>query len=150
MMESTQAECLCAAVTNHLPLPLAAFRDMCRRFVLVLNTDSGTSCVKLGNHLQSVFPSSIPAPCRMHQGCLAMLAVFKATGCLSALFCSSLLLRRQRLQATLRKNLRDYVRAKLKITYDPPSPADQAYVAALFDLLHHLLTWRLQGDGRAR
>ena len=39
------------------------------------------------------------------------------------------------------------MRAKLKITYDPPSPADQAYVAALFDLLHHLLTWRLQSKG---
>ena len=55
MLESTRAECLFAAVTNHLPLPLAAFRDMCRRFVLVLNTDSGTSCVNLGNHLQSLF-----------------------------------------------------------------------------------------------
>jgi hypothetical protein len=146
MLESTQAECLLAAVAKRLPLPLAGFRDMCCRFILVVNTDSGTSGIKLANHLQTLFPC-IAAPCRMHQGCLTMLAMFNITGRMSALFCASLLLRRQRLQATLRKKLRDHVRAKLKITYDPPSPADQAYVAALFDLLHHLLTWRLQSKG---
>ena len=67
MLESTRAECLLAAVVNRLPLPLAGFRDMCRRFILIVNTDSGTSCVKLANHLQTLFPC-IVAPCRMHQG----------------------------------------------------------------------------------
>ena len=43
MLESTQAECLLAAVAKRLPLPLAGFRDMCCRFILVVNTDSGTS-----------------------------------------------------------------------------------------------------------
>ena len=41
--------------------------------------------------------------------------------------------------------MRAHVQAALKITYVPPCPEDQAYVAALFDLLHHLLMWRAQG-----
>ena len=66
MLESTRAECLLAVVLNRLPLSIAACRDRCDRFVLVFNTDSGTSCIKLANNLQTQFPC-IPAPCRMHQ-----------------------------------------------------------------------------------
>lgn len=143
VIESTSAETLKAALFQRLPVSLSQMMQNADRFTLVLNTDSGPSCLRLGRHLASLVPT-LSAPCRMHQGCLAMVAVFTLAGVMSALFCTSLLLRRRRVQTLMRKALHRHIREHLKIVYEPTPAADRDHVASVLELMERMLALRLK------
>ena len=73
-----------------------------------------------------------------------MNTIFGLGGFLSAIFCAALLLRRRRVQALLRSTLQRFVLSNLVITYEAPSPADEARSQVVFDMLYNLLVARLQ------
>ena len=116
---STAAQHLKAALFKVLPLSLAQLQAKCSAFFLVLGTDSGASCLRLGRHLGNSFPS-VAAVCRMHQASLAMVAGLSMGGLLSSLFCAALLLRRKRVQTLLRSALRRHLQAHFHVIYEEP------------------------------
>ena len=142
-LNGTAAEFLVAGVKARLPLPLAAFAALASRFVLIVNTDSGPSCLKAVRHFSTEVPV-LSAPCRMHQGCLAMSGLLTSSGLLSALFCASLLLRRRRVQNILRSKLRKYMDEHLRISFEAPSPEHRQRVHSICNLLRYMLVQRLE------
>ena len=148
-LESTSAENLKAGLLRHLPFSLSGLRQGADQFALIVNSDSAASCLRLGRHLAELVPT-LPSPCLMHQGCLSMMAVFRLGGVMSSIFCTTLLLRRRRVQALLRKALHRYVSEHVKITYDPPSPEERQRVEALMGLLYPFLAQRTKpaADGQ--
>lgn len=149
VLESTSANNLKAALLRRLPWSLHSIKSRCKRFVLLVNSDSGAACLRLGRHL-SEMAASLPAPCKMHQGCLAMTSIFGLSGFMSAIFCGALLLRRRRVQELLRSALKNFVSKHLVITYSAPSPADQAHSRAVFGMLRAMLVARLHDEDHDR
>ena len=141
VVETTGSNTLLAALESRLPLSLATFRQAAQRMVVVLNTDSAPSCLKLGRHLNDVAPC-LSAPCRMHQLCIAIVSVLRLGGIMSPMFCGSLLLHRRRVQAWMRRRLKDHVDASLTIAYNPPEPAHKGQVVVILDLMEGMLTER--------
>ena len=141
-VESTASEALKAALWNRLPMPLQSLAQRSRRFAMVLNTDSGAACLKLGRHMSTVVPT-LQSPCRMHQVCLAMISIFSIAGTMSALFCATLLLRRRRVQSMMRTALRRHINENFKISYEAPSAADRNHIDAVLGLLERNLVSRL-------
>ena len=111
---------------------------MARQFVLVLNSDSASSCRKVGRHLGELYPT-IHSTCRMHQLCISIVAIIKMAGLKSAVFCAALLLRRKRVQARVRRLLRRHVSEKLQIDHDPPDEQQLQQVRSIFDLIRDLV-----------
>ena len=89
---------------------------MSHRFVLVTNSDSAGSCIKLGQYLGTLMPV-LPAVCRVHQLNIAMVSVLRLSGMMSALFCAALLLKRRRVLKTLRQQLKGYLAQNLQINF---------------------------------
>lgn len=147
-LASTAAETLMAAISRRLPISLETVRQHSDHLALVLNTDSAPACLRLGRHLSSILPT-LQSPCRMHQGCLAMIAVFSLAGIMSALFCGTLLLRRKRVQTLMRRALRSHITQCMHIIYEPPPAAGCAHVASVLELLETLLTQRLSEASRS-
>ena len=143
ILDNTRGENLKAALLHRLPWSLHAFQARCMRFTLVLNTDSAPACLRLGRHL-SESVCALPAPCKMHQGCLAMSSIFVLGGIMSAMFCAALLLRRRRVQALLRATVKAYISKHLVITHAEPSLEDQAHSRAVFAMIHRMIAARLQ------
>ena len=144
-LETTTAANLLAAIRQQMPATLAQLSACGDRFTLAVNSDSGRPCLKLARKL-ALSHTTIAAVCRMHQGCLAILAIFLRAGVLSALFCATLLLRRRRVQRMVRTKLQRHLAQNLVITYDPddaPSDADKNHVSAALGVMDDLLAARL-------
>lgn len=116
-------------------------KELAEHTVLLLNTDSAKSCMKLGRHLQDVLPT-LPTPCFMHQLCISMVAPLRLSGVLSPMFCATHLLRRKRLQQMLRQALRKRIanRSFFKVVYDRPDAVAKEEVRAILGLLHGTLS----------
>ena len=67
-LASTSAATILEALRQRLPISLHALMKSADKFLLILNTDSAKSCLKLGAHLQTLVPT-LPAACRLHQVC---------------------------------------------------------------------------------
>lgn len=139
---NTAAENLKAALFKVLPTPLASLEARCAWFTLVLGTDSGAPCLRLGRHLGTLVPL-LHAVCRMHQGCLSMVAVLTLGGMLSALFCAALLMRCRRIQTLLRSALRRHLDEVFELTYTEPPANERRQAASLLALLDVHLQSRL-------
>ena len=124
-----------------LPLALEQLKAVAERTTFLLNTDSFGSCLKLVKCLRANH-ACLSCPCRMHQLCISMTASIAQSGLMASLFCGALLLRRSRLQKTLRARLERYVAEKLRIEYDPPSPPAVSHARAVWDLLWPLIELR--------
>ena len=139
VLEGTKAEDLMSAVTSRLPVTVEWLKSKCQgRVFVVMSSDSGPSCLKLGRHLDCV-----QAVCRMHQHCLSMTLPLKIAGAMSPLFCSSLLMRRRRVQKSTRMRMRAYVDKYLECIFDPPDPANSSHVSSILDMMERLLSSRL-------
>lgn len=139
VVESTRAPCLLEALRARMPFSITeAATKRNRELVLVLCTDSGSSCLKLARHL-----GAVPAVCRMHQHCLSLTAPMKLGGMMSPLFCGSLLMKRQRVQSLVHRQLRSYLQNFLHIEYDPPTAEEKNHIQSVLELLSPLLTCRL-------
>jgi hypothetical protein len=101
IIDSTTGEHLLAALYDRLPLSLDELAEKASRFTLLLNTDSGASCLRVGRFLGSKMPT-VPSVCRMHQGALSLLAIVLQGGIASSVFCAALLIKRQKVQCFLR------------------------------------------------
>ena len=123
VVQGTAAEDLYAALVARLPWSLDDVKGFARNVMVITNSDSARSCLKLSRHLGSILPS-LPCQCRMHQLVLAMNGVLSLGGVGSALFCASLLFRRKRVQSMMRKHLLKLVSDRLKIVFmQPPQEA---------------------------
>jgi hypothetical protein len=96
---------------------------------------------RLGRRLGALYPT-LQAVCRMHQGCLALVGVLGATGTLSPLFCTSILLRRRRIQKLLRLSLKLHLDEHLHIEYEEPPPEQKDSCAKVLTLLDFHLSAR--------
>ena len=132
VVESTGCNALLAALESRLPLSLATFRQTAQRIVVVLNTDSAHSCLKLGRHLNVEAPC-LAAPCRTHQLCICIVSVLRLGGIMSPMFCGSIFLHRRRVQAFMRRRLKEHINASLKI---------EGQVIAILDLMEGMITER--------
>ena len=102
---STAAPHLLKALQVRMPFSIVEVAAKCRgELVVVLCTDSGSSCLQLARHLRA-----LPAICRMHQHCLSLVAPLQLGGVMPALFCASLLMKRQRAHTLMVGQLRSYV-----------------------------------------
>lgn len=132
VVESTASEHILAAVRQRLPLDLEALPNLAQQVVLLLNSDSGSSCLRLGRHLAATLPVPVlQSVCRMHQASLALLAILVLGRLPSPLFCACLLFRRRRFQGALRKLLRREVQRKFVISYTEPSQEDRKSIRAV-------------------
>eukprot|EP00969_Alexandrium_andersonii_P341531 15096693-Alexandrium_andersonii.AAC.1 len=67
LLENTGADAMLRALEERFPVSLAFVRSRCEHFYIVLNSDSGKSCLRLARLL-----GALAAPCRMHQLCLSL------------------------------------------------------------------------------
>ena len=74
--------------------------------------------------------------------CAYALSVLRLTGTMSPMFCGSILLHRRRVQAFMRRRLKEHINASLKIAYDPPDPTHKGQVIAILDLMEGMITDR--------
>ena len=137
-IEGTGAACLMAALTKRLPWSFAKLHDLADFVVLISNSDSARSCLKLGRHLQSLIPC-LPSPCRMHQLCICMTAVLTMGGVMSPLFCACHLLRRKSVQTMMRKQLRRLISDTLRIVFSEPSQEATRQVAKVLTFVMQLI-----------
>lgn len=70
----------------------------------------------------------------MHQLCIALTASLACSGCMSSLYCGSLLLRRARYQNLLRKRLKAYIAENLTIVYEEPTRQERLHANAVWDM----------------
>ena len=147
VIESTDAECLKAAIEARLPVSLDEFRaKFGDKFVLVLNTDSGSPCLKLARHF-----GALSAICYMHQYCMTLTAPLHLAGLPATLFSACCLLRRRNFRSLLRHMLASHLQANLVITHTAPEPMHVEHLRSVLSLLKPLLTGRLVPEAeRAR
>lgn len=150
VLENTAAHSLLAALTSRLPIQLEALRAKCnQRLTLVLCSDSGPSCLKLARHLQF-----LPAVCRMHQHCLAMVSILKLGGLLSSLFSLCLLFKRRRVQTMIRRQLWEHIRRNVRVVYELPAEQERTHVRSVLGLMKDVVEMRTAGStaetGRAK
>jgi hypothetical protein len=139
MVLSTSSNALLAVILQRMPLSFQELRRTARSVVLILNSDSARSCVKLARHLGTSLPT-IHAPCRMHQLCIAMVATLRMSGLMSAMFCAAHLFRRKRVQTLMRKQLRKYIDENLEISFaSEADPGACAQVAGVMQLMSEVL-----------
>ena len=119
-LSSTRAEDVAAALFKTMPYSLPQWKGKCSTLFVILTTDSAPSCLRLGRHLNSFTPV-LSGVCRMHQGCLCLVALLKLGNILPSLFCSALLLRRRRVQSLLRSRLRIHIQENLEIVWAAPA-----------------------------
>ena len=141
----TGAEHLKAALFKVMPVPLQFLRRQCDSFTIVLATDAAKSCLRLGRHIGETY-QVVPAVCRLHQGCLAMVSIIALGGLSAPLFCASLLMRRRRIQVLLRASLKKLLQEKFVVEYVAPSQDVRAQAPALLQFMHsHFSSRRLSG-----
>ena len=133
-VESTAARHLYAAISARLPYTLTQLQRTVDKTVLILNTDSAQSCLKLGRQLGTLLPT-LPAPCRMHQFCIALCAPANMMALKSAIFCATLLLKRKRVQTRVRAQLRKHIDDNLCCTFVPPEAGAGRGVRAIMGLM---------------
>ena len=123
LIESVTSSNLYETMLARLPLSLGDLQEKADRFVLICNSDSGTSCIKLAKHLCTLVPT-LHAPCRMHQLSIAVVSSVRLSGMQGALFSSTLLVRRRRVKRLLREQIRQHIEQNLHILFAPPEPED--------------------------
>lgn len=131
---STSADDLYACLLARLPTSLANIKALADETTVFFNTDSAKSCGKLGRYLETITPT-LRCPCRMHQFCLVLVGGMVLAGVIGAIFCGALLLHRKRIQTLMRKRLRGFLEAHVRMQYDPPSPEDKAHKDAVLNFL---------------
>ena len=94
-LESTGAAHIAVALRQSLSMGLGDMAKTARKFVIILNTGTASSCARFGRRLQ-VFHPTVPLPCRMHQFCIAVVTVFKSAGIMPAIFCAVIIVPRRR------------------------------------------------------
>ena len=133
LLEGTTTDDLYTGLMSRLPFTLQRLSAKAGSTVILLNTDSFGSCLKLRKCLAAEV-ACLGCPCRMHQLCIALTATLAYSGCMSSLYCGSLLLRRARYQDLLRRRLRTYLEENLQIVYDAPSRQERIHAHAVWDL----------------
>ena len=133
LLEGTTTEDLYAGLMKRLPLSLLRLSAKASSTVFLLNTDSFGSCLRLRRCLATEVPC-LGCPCRMHQLCIALTASLACSGCMSSLYCGSLLLRRARYQDLLRKRLKAYLSEHLTIVYEAPTREERLHSNAVWDM----------------
>ena len=76
-LEDTKAETLYEAFRRRIPQWVRFVASLSKNFTIIVNSDSGPSCLRLARRLGQEY-AVISAPCRMHQGCLAMNSVSRS------------------------------------------------------------------------
>ena len=151
MIEATTASNLHEAILQRLPMSLAAFALRARKFLLVCNADSATSCIKLSRFLGTLMPA-VHAACRMHQLNIAMVATLKISGMMSSLFCGSLLFKRRRVKRLMRQKFLQHFQHHFRCEFGTKDMQAQRQVHACLDLLIDLVQYDkgLRGEPSAK
>ena len=116
VIESTSASNLLASVEARLPMSFATMATYPRRFVLICNSDSASSCIKLSKYLGTLLPT-IHAACRVHQLSICMISTLKLSGIMGSLFSASVLFRRRRVKRLLRQKIAEHLRANFQLEF---------------------------------
>ena len=120
VIQDTTAETLLSALTERLPMMLD-FDKRCP-YVLILNSDSAQSNIRLGKHFMQLCQRNgflfLQSRCQMHMACASIVQELKYLDLTSPSFCATLQLHDGARMRALRDSILRYIRTNLRIVYE--------------------------------
>lgn len=119
VIASTSAEHILSALLHRLPFML----DFCdsSRYVMILNSDSAKSNIRLARHMEALTERKpfavLHSRCQMHMACAGIVMELKYLDLTSSAFCATLQLHDGARVRSLRDVTREYVRSKLRLVF---------------------------------
>ena len=123
VIDSTAAEYVLDALIERLPIMFSFDANV--RYVLIMNCDSASSNGRLAGHMRALTETKpfcfLHSRCMMHMACASVVAELKTLDMTTSAFCATLQLHDGQRMDSLRRAVRAYIFANVKVCYEQPA-----------------------------